>query len=318
MSLVEQALRKSREARQSQTAGGQPTAASIEPGSAPNQQADAVPSGGESPEAPVTRQPAPSTVPARERSITLDRDVVRNAGYLAPAEQQNELIEQFRHIKRPLVKRALGRGEGKTADSHVIMITSALPGEGKTFCAFNLALGLAFETDVSVLLMDADFRSPKLSSVLGVDGYPGMGDALEDPSIDPESLVVGTDIPTLGIMPAGRWVDTSPELISSPRMDALMTRLKEAAPNRLIVMDAPPLLLTNEAKALSGCSGQVVLIVRANSTPQQAVQDAIGYLREDQFVGLVLNQSDTVQGLGYGYGYYGGMYEYGRQRRSED
>jgi len=312
MSLVEKALKKSRDARNAQ--------ASAEQADLAEDAAAAMPSEVVSTSAPVpahdTGRQSPTGHAPHARRIVLEREAVRTAGYLAPAEEQNEINEQFRHIKRPLVARAFGRGETRLARGHVIMIASALSGEGKTFCAFNLALSLAFETDVEVLLVDADFRSPQLSVMLRVDQDRGIGDALGDPSLDPESLVIDTDIPSMAVLPAGRWLDTSAELLASSRMDAVLQRLAAAAPNRLIVLDAPPLLLTNEAKILAEAAGQVVLVVRASSTPQRAVTDAIGFLRKDHFVGLLLNGSDSLQGLGYGYGYYEGSYRYGREQAS--
>jgi protein-tyrosine kinase len=304
MSLVERALKKARDA---QRAKSPEDAGAVEVPDAPPEfspePAHAIA------EPPVSSPPGAAV--AHARHIVLNRQVIRDAGYLGSEEQMNEMTEQFRHIKRPLVARALGRGAERAARGNVIMVTSAVPGEGKTFCAFNLALSLAFEQDIEVLLMDADFRSPQLSQVLGLHQDSGLGDALGNPALDPDSLVVATDVPTFSLLPAGRWLETPTELLASARMDAVVARLQASAPSRVIVMDAPPLLLTNEAKVLVDVAGQVVLVVRANSTPQRAVTDAMGYLRRDQFVGLVLNQSETVPGLGYGYGYYEGIYTYG-------
>lgn len=322
MSLVEKALQKSRDARNAQASAERAAVAeepshTMPPEAMPTEDVPVhAPAAPPQVFAPAAPQHTAASSVSHGKRIVLEREAVRAAGYLAPADEQNEINEQFRHIKRPLVARALGRGEAKSARGHVIMIASALSGEGKTFCAFNLALSLAFETDVEVLLVDADFRNPQLSGMLGLDRDRGMGDVLAEPTLDLESLVVDTDIPSLAILPAGRWVDTSAELLASSRMDSVLQRLAAAAPNRLIVMDAPPLLLTNEAKILAEAAGQVVLVVRASSTPQRAVTDAIGFLRKEQFVGLVFNGSDSVQGLGYGYGYYEGSYKYGREQAS--
>jgi exopolysaccharide/PEP-CTERM locus tyrosine autokinase len=257
-----------------------------------------------SPEITATIQPL--------KSIEIDFDLLRNFGYLPPPEQEREISEQYRHIKRPLLARALGRGTPRQDNGTVIMVTSALAGEGKTFSAINLALSLSLETDATVLLVDADTAKPQVSKAFGLQNEPGLVDALLDESCDVESLVMLTNVPKLAILPAGQTAESAAELLASDRMGTVLRRLTALSPNRIVLLDCPPLLITNEAKAIVDAVGQAVLVVQANQTPQQAVIDAIGHFREDQFVGLVLNQSETVAGYGYGYGYYGRMYEYGQ------
>jgi protein-tyrosine kinase len=245
------------------------------------------------------------------KSVDVDLGQLSRMGYLPPPEQQREIEEQFRHIKRPLLARALGRGMPRQDNGVVIMVTSALQGDGKTFSAVNLAMSLALEKDTSVLLVDADLVKPQAGKVFGLENEPGLVDALSDETVDVETLVVQTSIPKLAILPAGRTAQPTAELLSSARMATVIQRLKSQSGNRIILLDSPPLLITNEAKAFAELAGQVVLVVRANATPQRAVLDAIGFLREDQFVGAVLNQSDTVSGSGYGYSYYRQLYKYG-------
>jgi protein-tyrosine kinase len=249
------------------------------------------------------------------KSVDLDLDRLRRMGYLPPEDQDREIAEQFRHIKRPLLARAFGRGTVRQEGATIVMVTSALPGEGKTFCAVNLALSLALEVDASVLMVDADTAKPQLTRAFNLEAEAGLVDALSDGRFDVESLVVQTSLPKLSILPTGRLPQSAAELLASDRMGAVMQRLTSFSRNRIVLVDSPPLLVTNEGKALVDLAGQVVLVVKANATPQRAVMDAIGHLREDRFVGLVLNQSDTVSGAGYGYGYYGHMYQYGQSAR---
>lgn len=261
-----------------------------------------------SPEITATIQPL--------KSIEIDFELLRSYGYLPPPSQEREIEEQYRHIKRPLLARALGRGMPRQHNCTVIMVSSALAGEGKTFSSINLALSMSRETDASVLLVDADTSKPQASKAFGLQNEPGLVDALLDDSLDVESLVQLTNVPKLAVLPAGRAAGSAAELLASERMTRILHRLQALSSSRIIVLDCPPLLITNEAKALIDAVGQAVLVVRANDTPQQAVLDAVAHFREDQFVGLVLNQSDTVAGLGYGYGYYGRMYEYGQPART--
>jgi protein-tyrosine kinase len=310
MSFIEQALKRAK-------ASGPPgpaTSATISAAAAPA----APPASGERPDHPDGA--ADKSIDATDthevlHEIALDPDAMRRAGYLPPQEQEREISEQFRHIKRPLLARAFGRGMAPMPGGRIVMISSALAGEGKTFCTINLARSLCLETDSSVLLVDGDTARPQLTRAMGLFGEPGLVDALSDDSLDVASLVATTSIPKLSVLGAGRISASAPELLGSARMEELLQRLTSHRwPNRIVVLDSPPLLMTNEAKTLVDYAGQVVLVVRAGTTPHSAVLDAISHLREDQFVGLILNESDTVAGVGYGYGYgyYGHMYKYGQ------
>jgi Mrp family chromosome partitioning ATPase len=191
------------------------------------------------------------------------------------------------------------------------LIASALPGEGKSFSSANLALSLALEPDYTVVLVDADVIKPNLTRLFGLLGRPGLMDAAADPSIDVESLIVSTNVEGLSLLPAGRTDANATEYFASARMQTLVDQLLEV-PNRLLVADSLPLLLTTEARALVPLAGQVVLVVRAESTPQQAVLQAVDLLGEDVNVKLLLNAVVRTKAQSYmGYGYYGYNYNYG-------
>ena len=222
-------------------------------------------------------------------------------------------MEQYRHIKGPLVERALGRSAERLERAAVLMVTSALPQEGRTFTAINLSRSLALENDASVLLVDADVANPQASRLLGIEGEPGLMDALLDPSCDVESLTMGSSIAGLEVLAAGHYTDAAAELFGSRRMYDVIERLVSAVPNRIIVFDSPPLLITHEGRALGSACGQIVLVVHAYVTRQEAVLDALEAIRGRQSVGLVLNQSEHVARLDYGH-YHRGS-EQGRDRR---
>jgi exopolysaccharide/PEP-CTERM locus tyrosine autokinase len=212
------------------------------------------------------------------------------------------LGDQFRQIKRPLIATAIGRGVPKAKQGQLIMIASALAGEGKTFTSINLALSMALDKDVSVLLIDADVPKPHITRTFGITNEPGLLDVLRDEKIDVESVIVQTDVPGLSILPTGRKSETAAELLSSHRMTHCMAALAARDPDRIILIDSPPLLLTNESRVLSHIVGQIVIVVRAGITPQQAVLDAIDYLGEDKSINFVLNQSRNAASVSY-YGY---------------
>jgi exopolysaccharide/PEP-CTERM locus tyrosine autokinase len=223
------------------------------------------------------------------------------------------VANQFRQIKRTLLANALGKGGPAVANGRLLMMTSALPGEGKTFSTLNLALSLARERDVTILVVDADVAKPQVSGLFNMDRAPGLLEALTDTSVDIESLILRTDIPGLYFLPAGRCEgDVATELLASERMLDTVLRLESRQSNRVILFDSPPLLLTNEARVLASIVGQIVLVVRAGFTPQRAVMEAIGYVRDDKPIGLLLNQSKaSAPGSYYGYGAYG-YGEYGK------
>jgi protein-tyrosine kinase len=254
---------------------------------------------------PVINRVAGTAKPARR--ITIDRTVLRANGYLAEEAKERHFADHFRRIKRPLVEKAMSTNT-TGGEPRVIMVTSALPGEGKTFSSINLALSMALERDVSVLLVDCDVAKRHVGEILGVKDDVGLLDALVDETLDVESLVVETNLPGLSILPAGRRIETTAELLSSKRMRQLMTELCLHNPRHILLLDSPPLLITNEARALLKVAGQVVLVMRAGHTPRDAVQDAVALFDPQQAGGIILNHvsggADGYYGY-YGYGAYG-------------
>jgi protein-tyrosine kinase len=256
------------------------------------------------PSAPRASDNAAVTRSVRDSSkwIRVDRQALRQAGLLAPEHQERLLADQFRQIKRPLIAAAIGRGTARTHNGQLIMMASALPGEGKTFTSINLALSIALDQDVSVLLIDADVAKPHITKTFGVDAEPGLLDVLRDETLDADSVILPTDVPGLSILPTGRRSENASELLSSHRMTNTMAALIAEDPNRIVLVDSSPLLLTNESRVLAQVAGQIVVVVRAGITPQQAVLDAIDFLGEDKAISLVLNQSRAATSPNY-YGY---------------
>jgi protein-tyrosine kinase len=249
---------------------------------------------------------APSRLPKRpvsNKRIAVSVAALRSEGLLPPEHQERQIADQYRQVKRPLVAAALNRGEDAVANSHLIMVSSAAPGDGKTFTSINLAMSMSMEKDISVVLVDADVPKPHISRLFGVDREPGLLDALRDPAVDVETLILPTDIPNLSILPAGKWSETATELLSSRRMETLVCEMGRNDVQRICLIDSPPLLLTNESRALAQWVGQIVIVVRAGKTLQQDVQDALSHLPQGKAIGLVLNQSmTTTPGYYYGYG----------------
>jgi Mrp family chromosome partitioning ATPase len=271
------------------------------------------PDGNKQPGPPVDRGAgAASGDPALGAPVKLDFDGLRAAAMMAPSAQERAIASEFRHIKRTVVARALGRHPVTRGDARVVLIASALPGDGKTFTAFNLALSLALERDLSVLLIDGDVVKPQISAALGLGGASGLLDVLRNPGANPEAAVHPTDVPNMAFMPAGRAGDDATELIASDAFLDVARALLASDRRRVLVLDSCPLLAASEARGLADLAGQVLLVVKSEVTPRHAVLSALQLLGPDRDVGLVLNQLARDGVARYGnYGGYGSYGSYG-------
>lgn len=243
--------------------------------------------------------------PQPARRIRVDREAMREAGYLPEPWLDRRFADHYRQIKRPLIAAAMASDE---PFGRVVMMASALPGDGKTFTSINLALSMARERDSSVVLVDVDVAKPHLSRMFGVEEELGLLDALADSSVDVESLVLPTDVPGLSLLPAGKPRDNAAELMASSRMGQLVRRMLDANPRRLLLFDTAPMLVSSDSQAVIGVAGQIVMVVRAMHTPRQAVLDALAKLGKGRNVKLVLNQerfSVFRSYYGQAYGSYG-------------
>jgi exopolysaccharide/PEP-CTERM locus tyrosine autokinase len=203
----------------------------------------------------------------------------------------------------------------------MVMVTSSLPNEGKTFVSINLALSLSLERDISVVLVDADVAKSHVSRLFGLDAESGLLDAVRDEAADVESLILPTDIPKLSILPAGRPTEMATELLASFHMESVLAKIVGwQTRKRVVVFDSPPLLLTSESRVLAQRMGQILVVVRAGVTPQQAVFDSIECLAGCRSVTLLLNQSELMSHTGYSYrhGVYGGEYGHDADRRRSE
>jgi protein-tyrosine kinase len=259
--------------------------------------------GAVSPSGAAARRQASGDAPVPERAIVFDQDGLRAAGMLPPAHQEHEFAQQYRRIKRPLINGALGRGVTPLAHGNLVMITSAVPGEGKTFMSLNLAFSMCLEEDVTVLLVDGDVVNPRISQILGVEEEPGLLDLIRDPTLALASTILPTDVPGLAFLAAGRQDANATELLASARMHEVMSQLGSADPTRLVLFDSAPLLVTTESQALAHFAGQILVVVRADQTPQHVLLDALEGLDEQKPVSLVLNQSLRHSHSGYYYQY---------------
>lgn len=231
---------------------------------------------------------------------------LRQRGVLTPDAGRSRLAEEYRLIKRPLIANAFGQG-GHVAlpNGNMIMVTSSLPQEGKSFTAVNLAISLASELENTVLLIDADVARLDMGSsgvmkYLGLKAGRGLIDVLIDPSIPLSEVLIKTEIDKLTVLPAGKGVPHATELLASAAMQAFVDDISKRYHDRIVVFDTPSLLSTSEAAVLASYMGQVVLVVEAEKTPQGAVTESLSYLRDCAYVGMVLNKAPSRAGVGVG------------------
>ncbi len=239
--------------------------------------------------------------------IKLDLNRLQAVGIVdAETGKTNQMAEEFRNIKRPLLMHALGQGATQVHNANLIMVTSSLAQEGKTFTSINLAMSIAMEMDKTVLLVDADVARPQIANRFGLTVRKGLTDVLLDPNIDLQDVLIRTDFHNLVILPSGRRHSRSTELLASQSMRRLTEELSTRYVDRIVIFDSPPLLLTSEARVLAGLMGQIVLVVEESVTPQPLVKESLGMLQDNEIVGLVLNKTHHKHGSEYyGYGYYG-------------
>ena len=254
--------------------------------------------------------PAPVAVPVRFKGdrLPVNRQHLRDQGLIVPEGTVTGLLEEIRIVKRQLLLNAAQLGQqGMGPNAQRILVCSPHPGEGKSYTSVNLALAIAAEKESEVLLVDADFAKPSVLSMLGLPGGPGLMDALSNPEIDVADCVIGTDISGLWVLPAGSATTSDSEYLSSSRTDAVLDRLTQGAPHRIVIFDSPPALAASPAAELAKYVGQAVLVARADRTGQGALEDAVSLLSGCPNIQLLLNAvhfspSGRRFGSYYGYG----------------
>ena len=243
----------------------------------------------------------PEADPPRYVDINLAR--LHQMGMVTQDGGRTTAAEDFRIIKRPLLRNALEAvGQGRH-NGNLVVVTSALPGEGKTFCAINLAMSIAMEKDHTVLLVDADVARPSVLRVLGLPAAPGLMDILLDDAMGLADVILRTNIPSLSLLPAGRNNKHATELLASQAMSLLLADIASRYPERIVIFDSPPLLLTSEANVLAAQMGQVVMVIESDRTTQRDVREALRRLENCPRVDLICNKAHAFAGADY-YGYY--------------
>ena len=248
--------------------------------------------------------PLPVVLPAQvSKRVEINLEALAAAGIVSPNAPRSQIADQYRVIKRPLISNAMGKSSTVIENGNLIMVTSSLPGEGKSFTAINLAISIAAELDNTVMLVDADVARPSVLRVLGLPPGPGLLDLLVDDSAELSAMLLKTNIDKLSILPSGTPHERATEMLASDAMTRLLADMGKRYSDRIIVFDSPPLLLTTESRVLATHMGQIVMVIHAEKTLRSDVQDALATIEACPVKMMVLNQARTSVAGGYGYGY---------------
>lgn len=238
-------------------------------------------------------------------TMTFDGNIDKNlVTFLKPRSIESEMFKILRgNILFP--------ASGKPPRS--ILVTSAVPGEGKSFVATNLAVSIAQNINEHVFLMDCDIRKPSVHRALGLGDVPGLAEYLAD-EVALESLLVRTQVKKLTILPGGNPPHNPAELLSSKKMSALLKEVGERYGDRYVIIDSPPPQLTAETSAIARQVDGILIVLKYGSTPRGMVEDLVETLGKEKIIGCVMNWFDLSLSTYYGYGKYGkfGKY-YGKQ-----
>jgi exopolysaccharide/PEP-CTERM locus tyrosine autokinase len=296
MSLIEQAAKRLEQLRNA----GVDLTERTTPARAPD---GAVRERERTPDVPA-RQSAPAGPIQLSRRITIDLAQLAAAGLVTPDAPRSQIADEFRIIKRPLLANAQRKAATPGANPNLIMVTSALAGEGKTFTAVNLAMSLAMELDSTVLLVDADVANPTLPEILRFSSPKGLMNVLTDKAIRLPDVLLRTNVPKLSILPAGTPQRRATELLASEAMVRLITDVANRYADRIVIFDAPPLLPTTESRVLASHMGQIVVVVEADKTTHGALKQALATIESCPIVMTMLNKA-THSEVGSYYGYRG-------------
>ena len=296
MNLIEQATRRLEELRR---AGIQVPTPALEPAVADAgvvHVVEATPA----PEAPVAEPANDRSIGKTSREVAIDLDRLASQGYLTPMLSDRVLAEQIRIIKQAVIKNVEDAG-ARGLRRNLVLVTSATAGEGKTFFSMNVAMSLAMEVDFHALLVDADVLRPSVLERYGIESGPGLLDLATRPELDISDVLLRTNVPKLSLLPAGKQTHKSAELLSSAYIDRLLTELSERYADRLVIFDAPPILVSSGTRHLATRVGQVIMVVQADSADSRAVSQAFDAVDSCPLVSTVLNRSSLPDPGAYGY-----------------
>lgn len=230
----------------------------------------------------------------------IDAVALERAGMVDWSRTRSRVSEEFRLVQRQILRNAFSPPGAEPGFTNLLMVTSARPGEGKSFTAVNLAGSIARQGNNHVLLVDADSKRDSICYPMGLADAPGLLDLVANPKLDPGPLIVKTPIDQLSILPIGRERERSPVLFSSQEMIRLIQSLGRRYADRLLVLDAPPCLSTSDPAVLAPVVGQILFVVEAERTQRGEIEAALDLLQACPTIALVLNKQQISSRYTFG------------------
>ena len=231
---------------------------------------------------------------------SVDAVALERAGMVDWSRTRSRVSEEFRLVQRQILRNAFSAPGAEPGFTNLLMVTSARPGEGKSFTAINLAGSIARQGNNHVLLVDADSKRDSICYPMGLADAPGLLDLAANPRLDPAPLIVRTPIEQLSILPIGRERERSPVLFSSTEMIRLIQSLGRRYADRLLVLDAPPCLSTSDPAVLAPVVGQILFVVEAERTQRDEIEASLDLLQACPTIALVLNKQQISSRYTFG------------------
>jgi exopolysaccharide/PEP-CTERM locus tyrosine autokinase len=242
-------------------------------------------------------------------SVAINQSTLHRNGIITSDHLKTRTTEEFRLIKRGLLNHYTQNGADR---QNLVLITSAVSGEGKSFCALNIAMSIALEENFRVLLVDCDFTNSTIMRTLGIKAKKGLMDVLMDERLDLSDVLLRTDINRLSVLPPGTSHSRSAEFLGSKRMANLVNELAHRYDDRFIIFDTPPVLMKADTSVLSAHVGQIVFVIRSESTSRDTVKEALDLIADNPNINLLLNGTrETFGSHQFGQDYY----QYHKQKR---
>jgi len=225
------------------------------------------------------------------RKIEIDKQALIATGFLGPDESNERIISEYRPIKHAVLQGVMAQGQLALPLGNLIMVSSAVAEEGKTFLCLNLAMSMAADTRCSVVLVDSAVANPRLSEVLGAQTDTGLTDWIADSALKIEEMISPTDIPGLAVLPIGQQREKTSELLSDKHLHDRLVRIAAEDPQRIFLFDSSSVIKSRAASSLVENVGQVLFVVRAGETGRSLVRKALAELGWGRPVYVVLNQA---------------------------
>ncbi len=234
--------------------------------------------------------PAPVPWRAELAAPECDAEKLRTAGLYPTKDFLPRVREEYRTIRRQVLAASLEKiGPTQQSVGPIMVVTSAMPGDGKSYTALNLAVSIAREGVRDVLLVDGDTIRHTISSACGLQDRPGLCEVLGGQAADFLDVSFSTGIPHLHVLPAGDRSRASTDLFCAARVGPLFESLRAAMGDHFVVIDTPPILMSNDTAVLADVAGQVLLVVRAGTTLHDAAREAVAKVNKHVPLGVVLN-----------------------------